>query len=167
VKWLPLQPVTERSLTTLSSKVTSEAVRLNGLRVEKMKESVKSTEVAANALVSGDVDGADKALTEATTAWPDNDMAKRLKPKLADLKKAAADAKKEQPKATPTPKPKATPSASSGPAQPVQEEPPAPEPPFFKRPAFFIVLAVVVAFGAIGGKFLAKSRAAGGNPLDQ
>jgi hypothetical protein len=167
VKWLPLQPATERSLTSLASKVTSESARLKGLNTEKMRESVKIAEAATTALAAGDIDGAEKTLREATSAWSDNELAKRLQPKLADAKKAAAAAKQPAPKATPTPKPKPVRDASSSPGEAVTEDAPAPETPIFKKPAFFIGLAIVVAFGVIGAKFLGKSRSASSDLLDQ
>jgi hypothetical protein len=167
VKWPPLQPVTERSLTALASRTTSEMARLNGVRTEKMKESVKSAELGASALANGDVEGAEKVLREASSAWNENELAKRLLAKVAEMKKAATGAKQNAPQATPTPTPapksKPAPSASAAPVQmgqPVQEDEPAPEPSFFKKPAFFVVIAAVVAFGLVGSKALHKSRAA-------
>jgi hypothetical protein len=163
VKWPPLQPVTERSLTSLASRTTSEMARLNGVRTEKMKESVKSAELGASALANGDVEGAEKALREASGAWNENELAKRLLAKVADIKKAATGAKQTAPQATPTPTPapksKPTPSASSAaPVEPIKEDEPPPEPSLFKKPAFFIVVAAVVAFGLVGSKVLKRSR---------
>jgi hypothetical protein len=168
VKWLPLQPVNVRSLTALAAKVTSETTRLNGLPLEKIQASVKGTEAAVAAFSSGDLDAADKALKDVLSAWPANELAKRTQAAVAEAKKAAAAMKASAPAQPPAPKPKSKPSAENAPS------PMAPtgalealETPFFKRPVFFILLAVVVAFGAIAGKKMAKSRDTGDNPLDQ
>jgi hypothetical protein len=167
VKWLPLQPATERSLGSLVSRATSETARLNGLRTEKMKESVQSAEAAEAALASGDVEGAEKALREASSAWSGNEMVKRLQPKLADLKKAASGAKQTAPKATPAPAPKRTPSASAPVTAPIVEDVPPPPTPFYKKPVFFIGVAIAVAFGIVAVKVFGKFRSAESNLLDQ
>ena len=169
VKWLPLQPATERSLSSLASRVTSETARLNGLQTEKMRESVKAAEEAAAALTVGNLEGTEKALQAAAAAWPQNELAKRIQTILSDVKKAAAAAKANTraPAPTPAPKPKSSSSSpETAPAAPVGPEQPE-EKPFFKRPSFFIVLAVIIAFGVIGGKMLAKSRATADNAPDQ
>ena len=167
VKWLPLQPANVRSLTALLSRVTSESARLNGLPTEKMHESAKAAEEAATALSTGRLETAEKALQSAISAWPENELAKRTQLKLADAKKAASASKAPTPAPTPTPKPK--PSSASNeqaPVAPVGEPEPEAK-PFYKRPVFFIVLAVVVAFGAIGAKMIVKSRATADNTLDK
>src|SRR5204863_7219207 len=86
IKWLPLQPANDRSLTALASRVTSETTRLNALNTEKMHESFKAADEAATALARNDIEGAEKALQSATSAWSDNELAKRLQVKLADAK---------------------------------------------------------------------------------
>ena len=165
VKWLPLQPANTRSLTALATRVTAETTRLNGLPTEKMKESIKAAEEAAEALALGNLIRAESKLKDASTAWPANELVKRTQLKLTEAKKAAPPGKTgASPQgAAPTPPPKPKPSLASrdaaGPAAPAAPEEPA-EPPFFKRPAFLIGLAAVVAFGAIAGKMIAKSRAA-------
>ncbi|MEO6786047.1 MAG: PTPDL family protein [Chthoniobacteraceae bacterium] len=161
LKWLPLYPANEKSLTALATRVTSETQRLNGLPTEKMHESVKAAEQASAALSIGNFDSAEKALRDATTAWSANELAKRLQTKLVDAKKATSAPKTATPTPTPKPKPKSSSSSSStAPAatSATAEEQPE-EKPFFKKPIFFVVLAVIIAFGAIGGKMLAKARA--------
>jgi hypothetical protein len=166
VKWLPLHPANEKSLTTLTTRVTAETTRLASLRTDKMQESVAASASAERALSVGKLDEAEKALKEATTAWPANELAKRLQVKLTDAKKGASANKSSAPPpaATPPPKPKKSSSATSAPVAPApgQTEEPQ-EKSFFKSPTFFIGLAVVIAFGAIAGKMIAKSRA---NPTD-
>lgn len=167
LKWLPLQPANERSLTALVSRVNSETTRLNALRLEKMQESAKLAQDGTAALSVGNFDAAERALKDATAAWPENELAKRMLAKLADAKKAPTAPKVPTP--TPAPPPKRKPSASSAPA-PVPGIASGTEPlptPLFKRPAFFIGLAVIVAFGVIAGKQFAKSRASADNVLDK
>jgi predicted negative regulator of RcsB-dependent stress response len=165
VKWLPLQPANERSLTALAARTTAETTRLNGLNTEKMREAVKAAEEAATALSIGKPEDAGKALQAATAAWPEYERTKRLQVKLNDSKKTTAPAKAPTPTPTPKPKPSSSASANPAPVVPVGEPEPE-EKPFYKRPVFFIVVAVLVAFGAIGGKMLAKSRAGADNGLD-
>lgn len=160
VKWLPLQPAMDRSLKALASRTASEGQRLNGMKTDKMHESVEASEKAAAKLSVGKFDDADKALSDATSAWPANELAKRLRVKLAEAKNASAAQKTPTPTPKPTPKPK--PLSSSLPAAPAaapltEVEDPA-EKSFFRKPIFFVVLAVVVAFGAIAGKMLARVR---------
>ena len=160
VKWLPLQPANEKSLTSLASFVTSETTRLNGLPTDKMHDSVSATKKAAAALASGSLDAAEKALKDATSAWSANELAKRLQARLTDARKAAGATKTATPAPTPppatTPKPK--PAATPAPAA-ATAPPPSDDTPFYKSPTVLIVLAALVAFGAIGGKMLAKKRA--------
>ena len=162
VKWLPLQPATEKSLTALATLVTSETTRLNAVPIEKMRESVLATQKAAASIASGSLDAADKSLKDAMSAWPTNEYAKRLQVRLADMRKASSEKKPATsapaptPEPTPTPKPKpaATPAADAVAPAPVVDND-----PFYKNPIFLIVLAALVAFGAIGGKMIAKKRA--------
>ena len=170
VKWLPLQPANDRSLTSLLSRVNSETTRLNALRVEKMQDSARLAQEGAAALSAGNLDAAEKALRDASSAWPENELAKRAQAKLADAKKAATAPRSPAPAPVPTPTPKRGPSASSGaapaPATAAEAEPQE-EKSFFKRPAFFIGVAVIVAFGAVIGKKIAKSRSSADNVLDK
>ena len=158
-KWLPLQPATERSMASLMTRITSETTRLNGLPVEKMVQSVKTAETAAAELAKNDIASAEKDLAEASSAWPKNELAERLRKKLADMKKTEAAAKTEagKPKAAPTPKPKATPAPQSA---EVTEEVKTPEAvAFYKKPFFFITLVALAAFGSIAAKVFGKIRA--------
>lgn len=159
-KWLPLQPANERSLTATMSRLTSETTRLNALPIEKMTQSFKKTEEAAAELASGQLADAEKTLNEATTAWPKNEVADRLKKKLAEAKKGEAAAKVEagKTKAEPTPKPKATPAPRSAEA-PVEATKEPEVVPFYKKSFFFIALVAITVFGAIGAKVFAKLRA--------
>lgn len=160
VKWLPLQPATEKSLASLASHVTSETTRLNGLPTEKMRDSLRATQKAASELAGGSLDAADRALKDATTAWPANELAKRLQIRLADARKGASGIKAATPAPTPTPTPAPTPKPKPA-ATPTSAAPPPPaeDTPFYKSPTVLIVLLALIAFGAIGGKMLAKKRA--------
>ena len=176
VKWLPLQPVNARSLASLAQRATSETTRLAALPIDKMKASIKAAEEARTAMAGRDFDGAEKLLREATSLWSANELAKRLQTKLADAKKAQSSSPKPNsgeaaPASTPAPaakpKPKtssSSPSESSGenPATTANAAPTADaeETPVFKKPVFFIGLVALVAFGAVGGKMIAKKRAA-------
>ena len=168
VKWLPLQPANDRSLTSLLSRVNSETTRLNALRVEKMQDSGRLAQEGAAALSAGNLDAAEKALKDASSAWPENELAKRAQAKLADAKKAATAPRSPAPAPTSTPKRGPSASAGSAPAPAITAEAePQEEKSFFKRPAFFIGVAVIVAFGAVIGKKIAKSRSSADNVLDK
>lgn len=181
VKWLPLQPVNARSLAALLTRVISESTRLAALPIDKMKESIKAAEAARTAMAVGDFDGAEKLLRDATSAWSANELAKRLQTRLADARKppgSGAKPKSSEAVPAPTPAPAAKPKTRTSSAAPSAEDP-APagsavasaaaepeETPIFKKPIFFIGLATLVAFGAIAGKKIAKSRAAAAGTLD-
>ena len=178
VKWLPLQPVNARSLTALTGRATSETTRLAALPTDKMTASIKAAEEARTAMAGGDFDGAEKLLREATSAWSANELAKRLQARLTEARKApssssrpkpgeAAPALTPAPAAKPTKKTSSPPSSSStasdeNPATAATAAPAAEqeETPIFKKPIFFIGLAALVAFGAVAGKKIARSRAA-------
>ncbi len=166
LKWLPLSPANEGSLSALATLVTAETSRLggSGLSVEKMRESLKSTEDAASALAKGNLEQAEKTLQSATSAWSANELAKRLQTKLNDAKKAASEKKAPTPAPTPTPKPKSSSgtkpagAGQSAPATTAQTEE-AEEKPGMGKPILYIAIAGVIAIGAIGGKMFMKARA--------
>jgi len=171
VKWLPLHPVTERSLAALATRTAAEATRLKALPIEKMRDAVKSAEVASSALIGGDIERAEKALQEATSAWAGYELLKRLQPKLAELKKAATGAKQNAPKAAPPPAPANAPKTSrstiSVPAEPVKENAPSVPSPSFGRPLIPVAVAAVMAFGVVAAKGFGKFRSAGANLPDR
>jgi hypothetical protein len=169
VKWLPLQPANTRSLAALATRATTETKRLEGLAIEAMRGSVKAAQDAEKALSAGDLERAEQVLKDAISGWPANELAKRLQTKLVEAKKAAAPAKTSAP---PPPKPPASKpktSSASTDTEPVASLDPAHdgEAPIYKRPFFYIALTVVVAFGAIAGKMIAKSRATSDNLIDK
>ena len=163
-KWLPLQPANEKSLASLATFVASETTRLNGLPTDKMHDSVLATQKAAAALTAGNLDAAERALKDANTAWSVNELAKRLTGRLADARKALPAPKAETPTPAPTPTPTPTPTPKPKPAATPTPAAAAPaaesdDTPFYKNPIVLLVLLALVAFGAIGGKMLAKKRA--------
>ncbi|MEQ1852743.1 MAG: hypothetical protein ABMA01_14265, partial [Chthoniobacteraceae bacterium] len=164
-RWLPLHPATDRSLTSLLSRISSESSRLNGVPLEKMKDSVKAAETAEAEFRAQNIAAMEAALNEATSLWSANELAQRLKKKLAAAKaeqsaKKAAD-KAAPAKEAPAPKPKATRSLTPS-ARATQPQPePQPEPktePSFRKPALFVGASAIVVFGAIGMKAIAKRR---------
>ncbi len=173
VKWLPLQPANEKSLASLLSKVGSEMTRLNGLKLEKMEDSARLSQEGAAAFAAGNFDAAERLLKDATSAWAENELAKRTQVKLTEAKKAAIAPRTPPP--APAAPPKRGPSASShaaatpAPALASQAESAPPEEPksLLKKPAFFIGVAAVVAFGAVIGKKIAQTRASAANVLDR
>lgn len=92
--WLPLSPANERSLAALITKCDSEISRINTLPVDKMRQSLKAVAKAKAALESNDFITAEKALTDANSAWGANEQIKRLQVKLADERQRADEATK-------------------------------------------------------------------------
>ncbi len=183
VKWMPLSPATEKSMSALANKAGSELVRLNGLPLESMRQSLREAEKAKASAASGDLPAAEAGFAKASQLWAANDFAKRGMADIAEARKAetakmaadkiaAAEAVKQAEadaeaakkraieatlKAPPTPEPAAA----------VAEEPPPPEASFFSKPAGWIMLVVLLAFGALIAKVIRKFRDPSGNILDQ
>ncbi len=172
VLWMPLNPANERSIGALISRASGETSRLAGQQVEKMRQSVQAAQSAQSALEAGDLAKADASLKEASAAWSNNELLKRLQSKLAAEQKIAMTAKTEAAKAnaealalaakaTPTPKPKPAPE----PAPVVATvEPPKKEPSSSLGSSVFLVL-LLLGLAALAKKFLGKNPAE--NILDQ
>lgn len=92
LKWLPLNPATERSLSNLNTKVSSETSRLAAVPVAKMRASIQAAEKARTLLAANDVPAAEAALAQASTDWANNELVTRLRPELDEAKKVAAAA---------------------------------------------------------------------------
>ena len=91
-KWEPLSPASEESLRSLASRTTSETQRLAGLQTAKMRASLLAAEQAKAAIEKKDFTAADTTLTQATSDWPANEIATRLRAELQSAKTAAAAA---------------------------------------------------------------------------
>lgn len=181
VRWLPLSPSNERTLSSLSSKAASEIGALRNKPVDKMRQSIASAEAARAALEAKDLDAAEKAITEATSAWSNNDVAKRLRVKLTEARKAAAEAKAaaaeaesaakmraaaEAEKPKPTPAPVSAPVAAAS-AAPGGEDRVMKEDPFYTKPIFWVVMGLLGLFGFLGNKAYKKFSDPNKNLLDQ
>jgi hypothetical protein len=184
VKWMPITPGTERSLVALASKAGTEIVRLNGLPTENMRASLKEVEKAKAAIAAGDLATADAAYAKAGQLWSANEQVQRGLASVAALRKSEADkmaaekqaaelAAKKAKEADEAAK-KAAALAALKPAPtpeptPVVAEPEEPkkEPSFFSKPAGWVILAVLLAFGGIIAKAIRKHRDPSNNILDQ
>ena len=182
VKWMPLSPATEKSLVGLSSKASSELSRINGLDVDKMRQSLKEVDKAKVAVAAGDFAAAEAAYAKAGQFWNNNEQVQRGITAITVARKAEADkmaadkiaaaAAAEAAKIAledelqknaltavkPTPAP--------APVAAVEEEPKK-EASFFSKPAAWVILAVLIAFGALIRKALHKFKDPSGNILDQ
>jgi len=145
-KWVPLIPRSLVSIQTLQRVAGSEASRLGSLPVASMEESISRVDAAQAAMDSGDLNGADALLEQATGLWSQNEAARytlaQLKAKLLAM-------------ATPTPKPVvATPTPTPRPT-PVMVAVATPTPdPDANRPFYMTVpgaLAIAAAVLVIGG----------------
>jgi hypothetical protein len=150
-QWPPFIAASEKSLTALIAKATSESTRLAALPVDKMKQSIQAANLARQKIADGETAAATTALKEATTLWPANELAIRLtKEAAAQLQPAPAAAaapatpppKPDAPKAA-TPKPATTTPQSTAPVAAAQEE---------KKPFYLTLpgmIAIIVGIAAI------------------
>jgi hypothetical protein len=159
-RWAPFVKSNAKCLNTLLSRSGKEATRLAGLNTAKMRQSIKASETAHEYLKSGNTEGANSALKEATTLWPANELAKRLTKEVADKKTSAkAEAAAEAAAATPapaavksTPKPKTTPKPSAAaqegaaPATTAKSEDEDDRPFYMKLPG---AIGIVVGLAAV------------------
>ena len=148
-KWLPLNPGTERSLQSLSSKISSEMQRLAAMPVTKMRASVQAAESAKAAIAKKDYAAADAALTQASNDWSANEMATRLRAELQAAKTlaAAAPATPEPVAVEPiAPTVAASDTKASAPAELQHDE----EKPFLLTPGGAVTVVVVIALLVVG-----------------
>lgn len=183
VKWMPLSPATEKSMISLSNKAGNELVRLNGLPVDAMKQSLAETAKAKAAVANGDLAAAKDAYSKAGQLWLANELAirgsaaavtasKAASEKIAAEKLAVAEAAKVAEAAAAAAK-KAKleeglqPVPAPAPVAVVEPEPVKEEPSFFSKPAAWVMLVIVLAFGALILKTVRKYRDPSRNILDQ
>ena len=174
---MPLSPANDLTLTALASKAGSEVSSLTQRPVDKMRQSIRVTGDLRAALKAGDGVAAEKAYQEAMNAWPANEVAKRLKPQVDEVRKttaanavaetkakAAADA---ETKAAETKAKKKTEEAKAAQAASV-EEPKKPESEsWLAKPIFWVALILLGFFAAMGYKAYQKFRDPSKNLLDQ
>ena len=182
-KWVPLNPATERSLSSISSKAGSEISRLNSIQVENMKQSLREVEKAKAAVASGDLEGATAAFTKAGQLWNANEQVQRGIASIASARKAevdkvaadkvaAAEAVKAASEAEAAAKKAAIdaslkPVPTPEPVAVVEEEPKKKEESFLSKPVFWIFLVILIAAGAMIRKALHKFKDPSSNILDQ
>jgi hypothetical protein len=171
LKWIPLAPATDRSLATTSTKAAGALTTLNRHNVDRMKESVAATDRLREALEKEEIDVAEKALAEATSAWSQNEYISRLQPKFTAAKTkavqaAAAAGKPVVATAGPAKKTQAKPTPNPMPAA-VVDEPKANDGSVLTKPAFWIILVVILGLATLGMKAFAKFRDRSKNLLDQ
>ena len=145
LKWAPLLNYNQH-LQRTGSKIPSEMSRLNSIPVAKMRESIKLAEAAQQALAKADITAAEESARQATEAWSENELARRITTDLAAAK-ASGLTPSETPEASlPVPE---TPPAETGTdtaaaTEEVSDEEEAK--PFLLTPAGAIVLVIVIAF---------------------
>lgn len=168
VRWTPLTPSTERTVSIIISRAAAETNRLVSQRVEKMRESVQIAQTAKEALDAGDVVKADTAIREGTAAWSNNEILKRLLPKFDELQKATVAAKLEAEKAAyiaslqaanAAPKPKPAPTPTPAPTVVAEEETKTAEPSLLGKPIFWGLLVLLIGLATLAKKFLSKKAA--------
>jgi hypothetical protein len=168
LKWPPLVPRSDKSISALAQKIPNEQSRLASLEVAKFRESLQLTERAKNEIADQKLEAAEETLSKATDLWNANEIATRLKPEVAAARTAAAAAAAAQPAevaepmaaATPEPTTAATPAPEDEIAN--QEE----EKSFFRKPLGIITLLVAVALLLGGLTAYKKSRARASEDLE-
>jgi hypothetical protein len=176
VKWMPLNPSTDRTLGALANRVASETGNLNRYPVEKMKESLAAVETTKKALADDDFAAAEENFKK-VSVWTQNEFIKRLQPQMAEAKTKAAAAKVSAEKAaaeaklaaekTPPKKPGEPTAAAGAAAEPVPvEEPKKVEKPFYASPIFWVSLLLVLALAAGSMKAARKIKEPAGNITD-
>jgi hypothetical protein len=185
LKWMPLV-AKEGILNTTASRAAGELSSLKSRPVEKMREAIAAADEAKKALADNDAAAADKAYNRAQSAWPNYELLKRLKPKLDDAKKEAAEAKVAADKAAAAAKiadaakEKAEQEAKKVAAQKAidaqnaaaaaaadNHKDDADSTPFYKKPILYVVLVLAGLFGTLGVKAYHKFRDPNRNLLDQ
>jgi hypothetical protein len=156
----------------LSSKASSDLTTLGRHNVERMKASLQATDRAKAAIEKSEGIAADEALKEATSAWAQNEMIKRLQPKVAEAKeKALALTKAEEAeklaaaKIAPPSKSKSTPQPA--PTTAVVDEQPKKEGSIFGSPIFWIILVLILGGAGFAYKARQKSRGAAEEEAEQ
>lgn len=152
-QWPPFIASSEKSLTALLAKAASESTRLAALPVDKMKQSIKASNLAKQKIASGEYEAASTALKEATSLWSANELATRLTKEVIELQKAAPPSNPAATPATPEPKsstpkpatskPSAAAPQSAAPVAAVQEE---------KKPFYLTLpgmIGIVVGIAAV------------------
>jgi len=187
LKWIPLLPRSEKSLTALQTTVENEEPRLDAIPVEQMHESVQALDRGREAIEEQDALGADSALKEAANLWPANHgltdatlLLNRLKaeekatpPPVQLLRPVATPAQVARPMPmsnAPSPGAIAAPSPGSAKAASPVGTPlpviPAPPPPpaesgvmsFLMSPSGMLVVVGVGVLGAGGALLAARAK---------
>ena len=168
LKWPPLSPLTEKSLQTLTTKITSETQRLGAMPVAKIRASFQTAEKAKTLLASNDLAGAEAALSQAANDWSKNELATRLKTELDEAKKIAA-AKPSTPAADALADAKVLPPVADAgaekPAAPVAEAVEE-EKSFLLTPAGAVTVVVIVALLIVAYTVFKKIKAKSGEVLE-
>lgn len=121
VKWVPLIPRGQLSISTLQATASAELSRLRSVPVAAMAQSIGQVDVARKAIASRDFPTATAALAKANQLWAQNEAAHYWTDRLKEAT------------ATPTPRPKASPSPSA-PLRPAASMRPSPSPALAAQP---------------------------------
>ena len=173
LKWLPLNPPSERAMKSLDSRITSETSRLAGLPVAKMRASILAAEKAQALLDGKDLAGAETALTQAAGDWANNELSTRVRVELDAAKKLAAVV--PAPAVAPEPEPvpgllmpepaTAKSDATDEATEPVAEKVESDKPFLLTAPGALMAV-VVVGFVVAGLSALKKMKRKSGDELE-
>ncbi len=173
-KWLPLAPSNDKSISSTLSRINTELSSVNRQDPDKMRASVASAEKVKAALAANDVPTAEKALLEASSGWPQNELVKRLQPRVQEARVKAAEAAAKAATVAannpaPTPPPiKLTPVTPTAAPEPVAEEPAKHEDEsMFGKPAFWVILLLLCGGAAFVMKSFRKNKNTVNDVLDQ
>lgn len=169
LKWPPLMLRSDKSISTLAQKISTESQRLAGIEVVKMRESIKIAGEAAKQIAEKNVDGADESLRKASGLWSNNDVLKQLQPELAALRAIASAA--PPPETAPAPEKAPAPEESAGEksaSASLEDEPEYVEPdkPFFQTPGGIVTALVIIGVLIAGATAYKKIRGKASDVLE-
>lgn len=96
LKWVPLYPNSEKSITALKATLGSESQRLSAISVTAMRNSIALADTAALALKNSQDSDVESRLKEAETLWAKNDLITSVKATMTDFKEKAKAEASEQ-----------------------------------------------------------------------
>ncbi len=163
IKWPTLVPRSDKNLEVIAKKIPTELQRLASIDVAKLRQSVQLSEQGQKELAAQNV-AAGETFAKALALWPNNELAKRLKPEAATLKAAATPAPvAEAPKVR-----AATPAPATPRPRPVGADIPPEEPakPFFLTIGGIITIVVILALLLAGWTVFKKIKARSSDVLE-
>lgn len=169
--WPPLLSHSETALEAISTKASEMSNTLAEIPVQKMQRSIAASTSAKALLKKGDLAGAETALAQADTLWPENEASARLRADLATAKSIAETPATEDTAPVPvekeTPPPAAVPVPTEVVPTTVEEVAPALEHTnFFLTPVGIVSVILGAIFISAAVSVFKKVRARANDVLE-